>query len=77
MKKLKSQGKRVKILDDEPELDGYSLAIIKAAKLCETFSDIVKFAEIHGVVDIVEFVDLVINTRQILNPQFMVKHAKN
>lgn len=65
------------MLNNEPELDHYGFTIIKAAKLCSNISEIMAYGALVGVVDLEEFVDLVISARQTINPEFVVKHAKN
>jgi hypothetical protein len=52
-------------------------AIIKAAKICSSVTDIAEYAKIAGVLDIAEFVDLVIFARYTMSPSFVVKNAKN
>lgn len=59
LQKLKAEGHDIRILDDEPLLNPYEMAILRGAQTCEHVADIIAYGQINGVPDLVEYVDLV------------------
>jgi hypothetical protein len=61
---MKAEGHRVGLLDDEPHLSLYEATIIKANAFCQTIADMRDYAEIKGIVDVEDFVELILACRE-------------
>ncbi len=60
---MKAAGHRVKLLENQPQVDIYEMLIIRSRAL-GSVSDIIDYGILKGVYDIEEFVDLVLYCKQ-------------